>query len=323
MAGVFFIYYFSNMFLVIVLIIITHLLAIGSIILIVKTFRTNNSHWLINNLLAVLLFSFVYFGGLWIFSSIYFKYIYAFIAIIAMILAGVFQFAFRKSASYLKKKRLHNTQRLVSKSILAIGLLIVNIILLKGYFYPHKNAIDLQFPLRNGEYYVLQGGNSPISNVFHRSHTLQKYGFDFVKLNSLGNRADGLLPENNDEYEIYGDTIYSPIAGVISTATDGVEENKPPKMNRRETLGNYVIIKRQNYYILLAHMIPGQLFVTQGEAVEKGQPLGLVGNSGRSIEPHLHIHVLMKIENGEIVSAPFSFGREYYSLNSLIESTQN
>ena len=29
-----------------------------------------------------------------------------------------------------------------------------------------------------------------------------------------------------------------------------------------------------------------------GASVTKGQPLGLAGNSGRSSEPHLHIHVL-------------------------------
>lgn len=40
---------------------------------------------------------------------------------------------------------------------------------------------------------------------------------------------------------------------------------------------------------LIAHLRPGSVVVAVGDQVKAGQLLGQVGNSGNSIEPHLHI----------------------------------
>jgi murein DD-endopeptidase MepM/ murein hydrolase activator NlpD len=42
--------------------------------------------------------------------------------------------------------------------------------------------------------------------------------------------------------------------------------------------------------VVLAHLRLGTVSVTAGDVVRVGQLLGEVGNSGRSTEPHLHIH---------------------------------
>ncbi len=44
-------------------------------------------------------------------------------------------------------------------------------------------------------------------------------------------------------------------------------------------------------HIALAHLKRGSVRVQVGDTVQVGQPLGAVGNSGGSNEPHLHIHV--------------------------------
>ena len=45
-------------------------------------------------------------------------------------------------------------------------------------------------------------------------------------------------------------------------------------------------------YMLYAHLQPGSLKVKQGDKIKRGDPIGLVGNSGNSSAPHLHFHVM-------------------------------
>ena len=56
-----------------------------------------------------------------------------------------------------------------------------------------------------------------------------------------------------------------------------------------------------------AHLVPGSVSVEVGERVRAGHHLGLLGNSGASLAPHLHFHIV----DGPNVSAsdgyPFVF----------------
>jgi murein DD-endopeptidase MepM/ murein hydrolase activator NlpD len=45
-------------------------------------------------------------------------------------------------------------------------------------------------------------------------------------------------------------------------------------------------------YALYAHLQPGSLTVVAGDRVRRGQVLGKVGNTGNSVAPHLHFHVM-------------------------------
>lgn len=42
--------------------------------------------------------------------------------------------------------------------------------------------------------------------------------------------------------------------------------------------------------ILLGHLRQGSVVVSVGQSVVSGTPLGEVGNSGNTTQPHLHIH---------------------------------
>jgi murein DD-endopeptidase MepM/ murein hydrolase activator NlpD len=42
--------------------------------------------------------------------------------------------------------------------------------------------------------------------------------------------------------------------------------------------------------VLLAHLQHGSVAVATGDPVTVGDPIGRVGNSGNTTEPHLHIH---------------------------------
>lgn len=56
--------------------------------------------------------------------------------------------------------------------------------------------------------------------------------------------------------------------------------------------GNYVILKCGDAYPLYAHLKNGSVCVRPGDTVRSGDQLGLVGNSGSSLQPHLHFQVM-------------------------------
>lgn len=56
--------------------------------------------------------------------------------------------------------------------------------------------------------------------------------------------------------------------------------------------GNYVILKCGNVYPLFAHLACGSVRVKVGDYVKAGDQLGAVGNSGLSLQPHLHFQVM-------------------------------
>ena len=68
----------------------------------------------------------------------------------------------------------------------------------------------------------------------------------------------------------------------------------PPKevMTPTEQYGNFVVIAHENEeFSLYAHFDKGSIIVCEGQDVKKGQVLGLSGNTGWSIKPHLHFQV--------------------------------
>ena len=102
--------------------------------------------------------------------------------------------------------------------------------------------------------------------------------------------------------------VYSPVKGEVvevwNTAKDRLSlcmsydlfrlmANKPALKEGFSAFGgNYVVIRNGNFHVLLCHMKEGSVCVQVGEEVETGQKLGEVGNSGSSIQPHLHVQVM-------------------------------
>lgn len=56
--------------------------------------------------------------------------------------------------------------------------------------------------------------------------------------------------------------------------------------------GNHIMISTGDFYVLLCHLKKGSARVKKGDTVRVGQQIGEVGNSGSSIQPHLHIQVM-------------------------------
>lgn len=160
-------------------------------------------------------------------------------------------------------------------------------------------GVELAPPLRNGTYLVANGG----SNVLVSAHVAtlreiprfrpwrgQSYGVDLVRVGPAGLRAHGLQPKEPAEYLIFGDTVVAPCAGRVIAAVDGLTDLPVPEMDRAHMAGNHVVLECGTVWILLAHLRRGSVRVAVGSAAVLGEPLGLVGNTGNTGEPHLHIH---------------------------------
>jgi hypothetical protein len=123
----------------------------------------------------------------------------------------------------------------------------------------------------------------------------QRYAVDWEQLNSQGYIYQG-PQEKLVSYTIFGKPVLAVADAVVVSVTDGLPEQTPGKFptNIRldEADGNSVILDLgEQRYAVYAHMQPGSIKVRKGERVKLGQIIGLVGNTGNSVAPHLHFQV--------------------------------
>ena len=103
--------------------------------------------------------------------------------------------------------------------------------------------------------------------------------------------------EKFDSYTIFGKPVLAVADATVVDAIDGQPEQTPGRYPAGISLiqadGNAVILDLgQHRYALYAHMQPGSIRVHKGDRVTRGQVLGLVGNTGNTIAPHLHFQVM-------------------------------
>jgi hypothetical protein len=124
----------------------------------------------------------------------------------------------------------------------------------------------------------------------------QRYAVDWEQLNAGGGIYSGAR-ENLKSYAIFGQPVLAVADAVVVSAIDGLPEQTPGKFPTNIAIadadGNSIILDLgKNRYALYAHMQPGSLKVHQGDKVHLGQIIGLVGDTGNSIVPHLHFQVM-------------------------------
>lgn len=156
---------------------------------------------------------------------------------------------------------------------------------------PPKNAIDFSFPLEGKNYCVVQGGNHLVVN-HHQGVSAQKYALDIVKVDCLGRRAKAWIPKKLEDFFVYESRVLSPCKARVVKAEDKLDDQAIMKMDSEHICGNSIVLylEEKKLYVVLAHLKKESLLVKEGDLVKEGQPLALVGNSGHTSEPHLHIH---------------------------------
>lgn len=153
----------------------------------------------------------------------------------------------------------------------------------------------------------------------------QRFALDFFLLDDqrrtwIGDRT------NVHSYLSYGKPALAASDGTVVVASDGRPDQTPPHVPPTppiaDTVGNHVIIKvtqdeddegdhpdRSVRYLLYAHLKPYSIAVHVGQRVQRGELIGLIGNSGFSSTPHLHFQALTTPTFFPTDSTPYVFDR--------------
>lgn len=151
-------------------------------------------------------------------------------------------------------------------------------------------TVNMEFPLRGGIWYISAGGSNSVLNLHHKPHTpAQHYAIDIDRLDAFGRYASGLIPDRVEDHLIFGATIHSPCAGEVLESRDGVADHPPFEYDPDSGGGNQVVLECSGIQVALLHMMQGSVLAEPGDQVAVGEPLGRVGNSGFSVQPHLHL----------------------------------
>ena len=166
---------------------------------------------------------------------------------------------------------------------------------------PPAAVVDLAWPLVAGVYAVANGGSRLIANAHLKTLDTrvaryatwrgQSYALDIVGVDSWGRVSDGLWPADPARYAIFGRRVLAPCDGRVVASGNDAPDMPVPRLDPDRRLGNYVILECGDAHVLLAHLRQGSVTAAAGDRVRTGDVLGVVGNSGNSDEPHLHIHV--------------------------------
>jgi hypothetical protein len=124
----------------------------------------------------------------------------------------------------------------------------------------------------------------------------QRYAVDWEEIDSQLRIYSGPV-DKPESYTIFGKPVFAVADAIVVSATDGMPEQTPGKypafISPADADGDSVILDLgQQRYALYAHMQTSSIKVHRGDKVKTGQVLGLVGNSGNSVAPHLHFQLM-------------------------------
>ena len=192
-----------------------------------------------------------------------------------------------------------------------------------------ESAVQLCYPFRGS----WMARNSPARRV--PSHGTYLFGsshaIDFICVDEAGRSAPwglhaALGTEPPERFTGFGRPVLAPIAGEVVVAHQG----EPDHVARRSLpaglwyllgqtgrarggaaaiAGNHIVIAASEHgpFVLLAHLRDTSLRVGGGDHVAAGDQVGECGNSGNSIQPHVHVQATDSIQWQSAKGLPIRF----------------
>jgi hypothetical protein len=167
-----------------------------------------------------------------------------------------------------------------------------------------RNPVVLRPPLRGTGYFAGDGCCDSFRHVRALLplngglHLAQRFAIDWVQVGADKRMVKaGGDPGDVRSSNIYGREVLAVAAGTVVDALNDLPDQVPGKLPEGLPIGqadgNFVVLDiGGGAFVLFAHMQKGSVTVRRGMKVEAGQRLGLVGNSGNTSGPHLHLHVM-------------------------------
>ncbi|MEP5937342.1 MAG: M23 family metallopeptidase [Erythrobacter sp.] len=194
---------------------------------------------------------------------------------------------------------------------------------LSGRLAPTDDTIALAPPMNKADGVCVMSGGASLALNLHYLLALtpegryEKHSLDFARFDANGVRTrspwfSNPQPQKLEEYLVYDQPVLAPCSGSVASLENSKEDH-PAGDSFRDTSGsNHVTLLCDNMHVVLAHLKKGSVSVEQGQTVGKGHQIGLVGNSGNSEEPHLHI-------NAQTIVSPESVGEHPESVVMLFD----
>jgi hypothetical protein len=156
-------------------------------------------------------------------------------------------------------------------------------------FPPESECVILELPVW-GSWLAGQAGATTITN----GHSTNRFAIDVVKLGPDGRFFKNECKAITDFYS-FDEPVYAPADGIVTEVVDTLISDSLGIMDKNNTGGNKIIIDiGDGRYVYFAHLRKGSIPQKAGETVKAGEMIGLVGNSGYSTSPHLHMHIQNK-----------------------------
>ena len=176
--------------------------------------------------------------------------------------------------------------------------------------------------------------NSPADRVPSHGTTLgaSTYAIDLVPLDEQGRSAPWTLrsflrPEPPERFTGFGLEVLAPADGTVRHIHDGEADHRAHRglpsvlyaLTQRRRLhrgwqglaGNHVVLEvardGRAAFVALCHLQQGSIAVGLGQRVTAGELLARCGNSGNSMEPHVHLQAMDGLDPGTAAALPLTF----------------
>ncbi|MEM9191026.1 MAG: M23 family metallopeptidase [Myxococcota bacterium] len=154
-------------------------------------------------------------------------------------------------------------------------------------FRRSEGIVMRQLPLRGVNYIITAG----------ESYHLEENGYGHFAWDIVRNRDGARFAnrgESNEDYFVWDEPVYLPTGGVVVEVESRTPDNTPGTYEDGTPDNLVGVHLGGSYYLYVLHLRQGSIpsDVIVGARLRQGHLIGHVGNSGISLEPHVHIAML-------------------------------